>query len=115
MSPAKLQTLLQGGVAHHRAGRLTEADSVYRQVRQAAPKNFDALHLSGLIAFQLGRMPEAVDLLTRAHHTDRTSLVCQMRLGLALLSAGRGDEAEKHLREVVRRKPDFNEGWDNLA
>jgi protein O-GlcNAc transferase len=92
-----------------------EADAVYRQVRQASPKNFDGLHLSGLIAFQLGRMPEAVELLTRAHQIDRKSVVCRMRLGLALLSAGHGDEAERHLREVVRQKADFNEGWDNLA
>ncbi len=115
MSPAKLQALLKDAVAHHRAGRLVEAEALYRQARGAEPKNFDVLHLSGLAAYQQGRLAEAVDWLTRAHRLDRRSAVCAMRLGLALLAAGRTAEAEARLRGVVERKPDFHEGWDNLA
>ena len=115
MTPAKLQSLLQTAVAHHRAGRLTEAENVYRQARLAAPKNFDVLHLSGLVAYQQGRMMDAVDLLTRAHTANREAVDCEMRLGLAVLAVGRPAEAEAHLRHVVKQKPDYNEAWDNLA
>ncbi len=115
MSPAKLQSLLQAGIAHHRAGRLAEAELHYRQVRAAAPKNFDVLHLSGLVAYQLARLPEAVDLLGRAHRIDRKHPVCAMRYGLALLAARKTAEAEAALRLAVELKPDFHEGWDNLA
>src|SRR5512146_3071008 len=37
---------------HHQAGRLTEADAAYREVLAADPDHVDALHLSGLIAYQ---------------------------------------------------------------
>ena len=115
MQPAKLQALLADAVAHHRAGRLVEAEALYRKARAAAPKDFDVLHLSGLIAYQLGNTASAIDWLTRAHRIDRKSAVCQMRLGLALLLGGRTAEAETEFRGAVKTQPDFHEGWDNLA
>ncbi len=115
MNPAKLQSLLQNAIGHHKAGRLAEAETLYRQARVAAPRSFDVLHLSGLLAYQQGRVPDAIDLLTRAHKLENKSAVCEMRLALALLSAKRTAEAEKHLRHAVEVKPDFHEGWDNLA
>jgi protein O-GlcNAc transferase len=115
VQPAKLQALLADAVAHHRAGRLADAEKLYRQARTAAPKHFDALHLSGLLAYQQGNVAAAIDWLTRAHRIDRRSAVCEMRLGLALLMGGRATEAEAHLRAAVKAQPDFYEGWDNLA
>ncbi len=115
MSPTKLQSLLQAALAHHKAGRLAEAELHYRQARAAAPRNFDGLHLSGLLAFQEGRLAEAVDFLGRAHAIDRAHAPCEMRLGLALNAAGRFEVAEAHLRHAVETKPDFHDGWDNLA
>lgn len=115
MSPAKLQTQLQLAVAHHRAGRLAEAELIYRQLRASLPRSFDVLHLSGLVAYQQGRLAQAVDWLGRAHALDRTHVVCEMRFGLALLASRRTADAESHLRHVVAAKPDLHEGWDNLA
>jgi hypothetical protein len=69
VSPAKFQSLLQTAVTHHRAGRLDEAEACYRQLRVAAPKNFDGLHLSGLVAY-----PESSVFVGTA--TFRPCLVC---------------------------------------
>ncbi len=115
MSPQKLQSLLQAGLAHHRAGRLPEAEQQYRQARAGAPKNFDALHLSGLVAYQLGRMTDAADWLGRAQRLNPQHAVCAMRLALALVGLRRLPEAEQHLRRAVALKPDLPEAWDNLA
>lgn len=115
MFPAKLQSLLQSAVAHHRAGRLVEAEGLYRQLRAVAPKHFDVLHLSGLVALQQGRSVDAVEWLTRAHAVDRKSSVCELRLAVALLASGRTPEAEVHLRHVVTAQPDNFEAWDKLA
>ena len=64
---------------------------------------------------QQGRLMEAVELLGRAHAIDRGHAPCEMRLGLALNAVGRFEPAESHLRHAVATKPDFAEGWDNLA
>ena len=115
MQPAKLQSLLQNALGHHRAGRLAEAESLYRQARLAAPRHFDVLHLSGLAALQQGRVTEAVDFLGKAQQINPRDAVCMMRYGLALIAAHRTADAEKALRRAVEVKPDLPEGWDNLA
>ena len=52
---ADLQGLFADGVRHHQAGRLAEAERVYRAVLEIDPKNADALHLLGVIGGQTGR------------------------------------------------------------
>ena len=46
----------QAGVSHHRAGRLGEAEGMYRQVLKVqTPNHPGALHLLGAIAHQTKR------------------------------------------------------------
>jgi protein O-GlcNAc transferase len=115
MTPAQLQTQLTQAIALHRAGRLDQAEAIYARVRVAAPRNFDGWHLGGTVALQQNRLPEAVELLTKALQLDPRSAVGQMRLGVALLTAGRSGEAEPRLRQAVQLQPNFHEAWDNLA
>jgi len=115
LSPAKLQSILQNGLVHHRAGRLAEAEALYGQARAAAPKNFDVLYLCGLLARQQNRVAEAIDLLGRALKLSPNAVMCELRLAGVLLSARRSREAEQHLRHALTLKPDFHEAWDQLA
>lgn len=115
MSPAKLQSLLQTALAHHRAGRLAEADTLYRQARTLAPQNLEVVLLSGLVAYQAGRAHEAVDLLGRAVRLAPRHAPAAMHYGLALLAANRPLEAERQLRHAVELQPGSSDGWDNLA
>lgn len=115
MTPVQLQSLLQQGITHHRAGRLVEALALYTRIRSVAPRNFDAVHLAGVVALQQGRPADAIDLLSRALQLNPRSAVCRMRLGLALMAEGRARDAEEHFRAAVELQPDFAEGWDNLA
>jgi predicted O-linked N-acetylglucosamine transferase (SPINDLY family) len=115
MAPAQLQTLLKQAVAHHTAGRLDMAEQYYRRVRTAVPANFDALHLSGLVAYQQGRHREAAELLRRALKRNPASGVCEMRLGLACRALGELTVSERHLRVATEREPTLPEAWCNLA
>lgn len=115
MSHAQYQRLLQDAVVHHRAGRLDQAESLYRRVRAALPNHFDAVHLSGVVALQRGRTAEAVELLSRAHRLGPKHAPCALRLGLALIAAGRSTEAEPPFRAAVAIDPNSAEAWDGLA
>ncbi|HEY1763987.1 MAG TPA: tetratricopeptide repeat protein [Opitutaceae bacterium] len=115
MSPERLNRVLQQALAHHREGRLAEAEALYRQVQMMAPRNFDALHLSGLLAHQQGRVADAVDLLARALKIDPRSEACEVRLGNALIAQGRPAKAEERFRAVLGRQPGQAEGWEGLA
>ena len=48
------------------AGRLAEAEQIYRQVIAAMPRHADALHALGALALQAGRPAVADTLLSQA-------------------------------------------------
>ena len=54
---------LRRGLAHHRAGRLAEAEAVYRAILASDPNHADALQLLGTIAHQVGQHGAAIELL----------------------------------------------------
>ena len=57
---------LEIAVTHHQAGRLVEAEELYRRIIEAGPENGDALHLLGVIHYQRADNSGAVDLIQRA-------------------------------------------------
>ena len=63
MTPAQA---LQIAVQHHQAGRLAEAEALYRKVLAQLPGNGDALHLLGVIALQTGGLDAALELIGKA-------------------------------------------------
>ena len=50
----------------HREGQLDQALSLYQAVLAKYPKQVDALHFSGVIAFQQNRPAEAIQLIQKA-------------------------------------------------
>ena len=69
-----LDRALQLALQHHRAGRLAEAEPIYRQVLARQPDHPDALHLLGLIAHQVGRHADAKALIERAIESTQRRL-----------------------------------------
>ena len=61
-----LRGLLVQALASHQAGRLAEAERLYRTVLETHPRQFDALHLLGLVHYQRGDCAEAVRLIDLA-------------------------------------------------
>lgn len=115
MNALQLQRTLQEALTHHRAGQLDRAWQLYAQARRADPRNFDAWHLGGVVAYQQGRALEAVELLTQARRLDSKSPLCLMRLGLALVAAGQPSEGENHLRAALAKSANQPEAWNGLA
>ena len=63
---AKAQAKLSEAVALHQQGRLEPAKQIYVEILQGNPKHFDALHLLGVIAYQMKYYQEAADLIGMA-------------------------------------------------
>jgi tetratricopeptide (TPR) repeat protein len=103
------------GLAHHRAGRLTEAEKCYRGVLATDPNHLHALHLLGLLYNQAGRQDAAAELLQRAIAQDSTNARLFSDLGVVLKQQGRLDEAADALRRAIAIKPDLAQAHCNLS
>ncbi|WP_221030009.1 tetratricopeptide repeat protein [Actomonas aquatica] len=113
--PNSANQLLQDALRLHRAGRLNDAAARYSAVLRMDQRNFDALHLGGLVALQQGNSDQALRLLAAANRVNPRDRTCLLRLALAERAAGRIDAAEKRLRTLTTAEPPMAEAWDNLG
>ena len=91
--------------ALHQAGRLSDAERLYRAVLQAMPGHFDALHLLGVMYAQNGHVDKGLDLLAQAVTADPQSAQAQASLADALKVAGRCDDALAHCNRALALQP----------
>jgi len=95
MAPAsgRTEANLSLALEHHQAGRLAEAEGLYRLILDAVPQHAEARHLSGALALQQGRYEAAVDSIGKAIVLDRGIARYHNNMGEALRALGRFDEA----------------------
>ena len=110
-----IQQAFDLGLQHHRAGRLTEAESLYRQILAAQPNHAEALHHLGILAHQAGRSDLAVDLIRQALILNPHHAAAHSNMGAILQAMGRLDEAEAAYRSAVAIDPNHAEAFNNLG
>lgn len=96
-----LQRDLQTGLAHHRAGRLPEAEALYRKVLQQRPSQPDALNLLGVIMQERGSPTRAVELISQAVHARPQFPEALTNLARAQRAAGDPNGAAASARRAI--------------
>jgi tetratricopeptide (TPR) repeat protein len=107
--------MLLTGWEHHQAGRLRQAEEIYRQILESSPEHADAWGLLGAAAYAQGRLQDAVEYL---HHALRLRPDwAEVRANLASVQADLGqlDAAARELEQVCRERPDFAVAHFNLG
>jgi predicted O-linked N-acetylglucosamine transferase (SPINDLY family) len=115
MSPLGVEDALQLAIAHHQAGRLAEAESLYRSILQHSPRNAAALHLLGVMAGQLGKHDVAVGLIQQAISVDPANATFYSNLSPELVALNRCDEAIAAAQRAIELTPLHAEAWFNLG
>src|SRR5437762_998249 len=115
MTAIPIQDALRQGFQHHQAGRLQQAEMLYRQILQVEPDNADALHLLGLLAQQVGQAAVAIDLMLRAIALKPSIPYFHNNLGNAYRDAGRLEEAAAAYRRSTELDPRYPLGFSNLG
>src|ERR1700674_5488191 len=90
---AGVQEVFADAFRHHQAGRLKEAERLYRQILAVDPRHADSLHLLGVVAHQVGRHDLSVDMISKAIGINAKVPSYYSNLGSALKAQGKLDEA----------------------
>lgn len=106
---------LADAVAMHQAGRLDEAERMYRAVLEEDPLQVDALHLLGLVAQRRGRSAEAVELISRALQQRPNYAEAHYNLGLVYRECGQLEAALACFERAVALRPRYAEACYNLG
>jgi protein O-GlcNAc transferase len=98
-------------IEHHRAGRLQEAEAIYRQ----HPLDPDALHLRGLIAQQQGLHEEAIALITKAIGLAPAEILYYGSLEAPCRASNRLETLASFYRQLLQYQPDEVVAHNNLG
>ena len=107
--------LFDEAVNHHRGGRLSQAETCYRQILTQDPTHADALHLLGLVAYQQARYEWALDCISKAIQQDATKPLYFYNRGLVHQKLNQLHEAERSYRQALSLKGDYVEALGNLG
>jgi tetratricopeptide (TPR) repeat protein len=102
-------------LTHHRAGRLGEAERLYRQVLAVDPRHADSLHLLGVVSHQAGRDDVALDLIGKAIALNDRVADYHCNIGSALCGLGRSEEGIAHYMRAIALDPRHALACNNLG
>lgn len=103
------------GRAHHSAGRLPQAEAMYRHVLAAEPNNPDALYMLGGTALQQGKNALAAECFDKAITAQPDSADYHINLGIALNAQGKRKDAVAAFQSGAALAPDDAGAHYNLG
>jgi protein O-GlcNAc transferase len=106
--------ILAAAIAHHRAGRLLDAERMYRLACDTTPHDARAFHLAGVVAHQLGRN-DAAALIGRAVTLNPDFAEAHNDRGVILAANGSFAEALPCFERAVQINPAYAEARGNLG
>jgi protein O-GlcNAc transferase len=109
------QTVLQTALEFHRAGRLADAEAIYRLALARDPNDADAHHNLGAVLKAQGRIDQAIESYRRAIQFKPDRAEGHYNLGNALRFKIQLDEAVDSYQRAIRLKPDYAEAYNNLG
>jgi len=115
MQPSKLDAALQEAVAHHQAGRLPEAEKLYRRILRERPSHPGTNNALGIALKDQGRLDEAVTVFRRAATVAPDNAPSHSNLGNVLFEQGKLEEAEACYRRALALRPDMPDALKNLG
>jgi len=111
--PSDRAALLRQALAYHQAGLLSEAEGVYCRILQSEPDHFDSLHMLGVIAYQRGSHPAALERLGRALAIDPRAAPAHNNRGVVLAALTRLEEAIASYDRAIALAPGYVDAFIN--
>src|SRR5579862_1876188 len=97
---------------HEQAGRLGEAEQIYRRILAENPNFAPALLHLGHLAWRVKRYEDAIGLIHRAVQLDPTNAAAWSDLASVLKDANRPGDAEMAARRAIAIQPRCVEAYN---
>jgi protein O-GlcNAc transferase len=110
-----LNQAMELAMQQHHAGKLAEAEQIYRQVLANAPNHAGALHGLGLLSHQSGKHSTAADLIGQAIAIQPAEPMFHCNLGNVLSAMREYDRAIEAYRRAIALNPNLAEPHNNLG
>jgi len=111
--PPLVRAKLNEAIRLHQGGQLKEAAAAYAFVLQMQPRQFDALHLLGIVCIQQNNPQRAIEWLRKALKVNPESAHAHSNLGNALLLSKQAVAAVASFERAIAIAPDFAEAHVN--
>lgn len=115
MDAADVNRLFNSATEHHRAGRLPDAERAYRQILAINPNHGQAMRLLALIATQVGKAHDAIELLSHAVRLYPSDAMMHFDLANAQTLAGDTKSAIQSLGRAIAIQHNYFEAHNNMA
>lgn len=112
--PENFQLVLLKAESYRLENNLEDSVEVMRDYLEEHPQSDDAYRAIGLLYFDSGKFPEAVDAFRESDEKFR-SPTTRLFLAKALMQLKKYDDAEKELIAVTEQKGRLLEAWSELA
>ena len=106
-------SILHRGIQFHQKGQLGAAERLYQQLLAIEPRNADALHLLGVIAYQRKNYQCAVDMINNAIECNSNVANYYSNLGNALQGLRLLDAAIASYDKAIILNPDHADAYSN--
>ena len=113
MLKMSLTDQLQRAVRHHQLGEFAQAQHLYQEILASHPKQFDALHLLGVIAKQMGDPHKAIFYIEQALQVDEQQPSAQCNIASAYADIREHQTALLHYDHALQLHPDYALAWAN--
>lgn len=110
-----LTAILETALIHQQAGRLDQAEDIYRKILGIDPTHAGAVHLLGTLMQRRGDYHEAVALISKAILLEPGVADFHANLAAVYLALGQPVEAAAHGRTALKLDPEFAAAAYNLA
>ena len=113
--PAQTQAALTKAIALHQQGNIDAAQNIYESILKSHPKNFDALHLLGVVAYQKKSFLIAKNLISKAISINDSHAASHLHLGNTFQEMLQFEEAKNCFINATLLSPHYTVAYFNLG
>ncbi len=111
----EIQAQLKAALAHHQAGNLDQAATIYQHVLDTNDRQWEARYYLGTLQLQRGDLDQSIRTFLQVVQLQPEIPDVHNNLGVAYHAAGKWQEAGQSFEQAIRLNPHYERAYFNLG